>query len=247
MPSMPAFLVAVLLLGGQAAPEVLPRSAWGARPADAAALQAMGPVRHLTVHHTAVPRLRGDGSPEAELRAIQRGHQEQGWGDIAYHFLIAPDGRVFAGRDPAFAAASGTRYLAEAQWRAAPVVTPDLRDPDPAGNRAVGGTLGAGEEATGPRPGRVAGHLTVCLLGDFSDVEPTPAARRTLVALAAHLLQRNGLGPGDLWVHREVAASACPGDRLYAWLRSYPQGPRYAPGPVTDEIARRLEGLRATR
>lgn len=242
---MPAVLLALFLLALQAEPEVLPRASWGARPADPSALQPMGPVRHLTVHHTAVPKLRGDGTPEAELRAIQLGHQGQGWGDLAYHFLISPDGRIFAGRDPAYAAASGTRYLAEAQWKAAPIVTPELREPDPNRNRAVGGTLGVEEAATGPRPGRVAGHLTVCLLGDFSEVEPTPAARRSLVALAARLLHRHGLGAGDLWVHREVAASACPGDRLYTWLRAYPQGARYAPGPVTVEIEQRLASLRA--
>ncbi|MEW6712599.1 MAG: peptidoglycan recognition family protein, partial [Candidatus Riflebacteria bacterium] len=38
---------------------------------------------------------------------------ERKWGDIAYHLLIAPSGKVYEGRDPRFAGDSGTKYDTE--------------------------------------------------------------------------------------------------------------------------------------
>lgn len=245
-PTRTALITLLPVLGHAAppAPEVLPRAAWQAQLAEEStvALRPMGPVKHVTVHHTAVAKPRGDGTPEAELRIIQRGHRDDNrWGDIAYHYLIAADGRIFEGRSTRFAPDSGTRYLTEAQWRANPIVTPDGSHPDPNRNLAVGGAAPVPESVTGPRPGRVQGHLTVCFLGDFMEAEPSEAARRAFVALCAHLLHRHRLSVEDVWLHREVASSACPGNRLYAWLRDYPRGGRYAPGPGLVEVRRRLE------
>lgn len=84
--------------------DIVPRSAWGARSGIASRLDpATVPYRRITVHHTAMgnaPVL--DGSFEAsarELRRIQSSQLNGGkFGDIAYHYLIDPSGRVFEGR-----------------------------------------------------------------------------------------------------------------------------------------------------
>ncbi len=54
-------------------PTILPRSAWQANSEDhrSKSLQPMQTVKHVSVHHTAVNKLRGDGTPEAELQIIQ--------------------------------------------------------------------------------------------------------------------------------------------------------------------------------
>ncbi len=214
-------------------PQILPRSAWEALPEDnrLQVLQPNGEIKHISVHHTAVDKLRGDGSAEAELRIIQRGHRDDNqWGDIAYHYLIAPDGRIFSGRSPQYAPNSGTRYQSESQWREAPIFTQEdvARD---SRNVGIGGTKTLPESATGPRPGHVAGHITICLLGNFMEKEPTDAAKQSFIQLAAYLLQKYQLTISDVWLHREVAATLCPGNQFYAWLRDYPQGERYSLGP----------------
>jgi N-acetylmuramoyl-L-alanine amidase len=51
----------------------------------------------LVVHHTRTTN--DDPSPDATVRAIYAFHADvRGWGDIGYHWVVAPDGRVFAGR-----------------------------------------------------------------------------------------------------------------------------------------------------
>jgi len=226
-----------------AAPEILPRTAWEAAPADvdSGVLKPIGEVRHVTAHHTAVGWLRGD-SAESELQAIQRGHRDDnGWGDIAYHYLIAPDGRIFAGRSPEYAVNSGTRYLSEEQWKRNPIFTPD----DQAATTEklpLGGTQYLPESATGPRPGNVEGHVTICLLGNFMEEEPTDEAKDAFVSLCAYLLQEYDLTIRDVWLHREVASSLCPGDAFYSWLRAYPGGERYSLGEGLRRVAELVGG-----
>ncbi len=224
-------------------PDILPRSAWEAQPEDNRldVLRPNGTIKHISVHHTAVDKLRGNGTPQVELQIIQRGHRDDNhWGDIAYHYLIAPDGRIFAGRSTQYAPNSGTRYLTEAQWRETPIFAGEdvARD---AQNLGVGGTKSLPESATGPRPGHVAGHVTICLLGNFMDVEPTDAAKQSFTQLAAYLLQKYQLTISDVWLHREVAATLCPGNQFYAWLRDFPPGERYSLGPGLKKVQALLE------
>jgi hypothetical protein len=223
-------------------PKILPRSAWSAQPEDhrSKALQPIGNVKHVSVHHTAVDKLRGDGTPEAELQIIQHGHRNDNqWGDIAYHFLIAPDGRIFSGRDPKYAPNSNTRYMSEQQWRRHPIFPAD----DAARNIGAGGATFMSEKETGPRPGHVEGHLTICFLGNFTEVETTNEAKHSFVQLAAYLLHEHKLKIDDVWLHREVASTLCPGNKLYAWLRNYPQGERYSLGTGLELVQLHLAEL----
>lgn len=82
---------------------IVTRNAWGAArevPRHMSPHQA--PWNVITVHHTAMPL--GSNSSlaarSAEMRLIQTAHQNkpEGWGDIGYHFLIDPEGRIFEGR-----------------------------------------------------------------------------------------------------------------------------------------------------
>ena len=90
--------------GGPRVADVLPRSSWGGRAANPRRLTpTSGRWRRITVHHSAneAVSLRGAGQSQSAhtIAGIQAYHMnEKGWGDIGYHFLIDPQGRVFAGR-----------------------------------------------------------------------------------------------------------------------------------------------------
>lgn len=85
--------------------DLLPRRTWGARPELPRRLSlADASWRWITVHHSAMEGARpldGSLSDSAHaIREIQAAHMNGGgYGDIGYHYLIDPAGRVFEGRD----------------------------------------------------------------------------------------------------------------------------------------------------
>ncbi|MGH2710576.1 MAG: peptidoglycan recognition protein family protein [Actinomycetota bacterium] len=75
--------------------ELICRRAWGA-------LKPTGEfkrhkVKRMTVHHSAVLLTDNSDAP-AHFRSHQRGHQDRGWPDIAYHALVDRHGNVYEGR-----------------------------------------------------------------------------------------------------------------------------------------------------
>jgi hypothetical protein len=80
---------------------VQPRSAWNARAADRANVEPMTPIRRLTVHHSALYfRDTRPATCAAQIQLIQNDHmRNRGYGDIGYHFLIDPAGRIWQGRE----------------------------------------------------------------------------------------------------------------------------------------------------
>lgn len=76
-------------------PNILPRSAWGARAPTCRSLT--NPYR-MVVHHTASPT-NDSMTPEQRLRQTQAFHMDtRGYCDIAYNFLMSRDARVWEGR-----------------------------------------------------------------------------------------------------------------------------------------------------
>ena len=83
---------------------VLPRSAWGARPARPNDMTpASGPWKYITVHHSALSATDGTARNRAarDVRTVQNGHMgaSRAYGDVGYHFLIDAGGRVWQGRE----------------------------------------------------------------------------------------------------------------------------------------------------
>jgi len=86
---------------------VIPRSQWGAMPAHYDHMDKnRGGYKRITVHHSAErepPDLNGSiAQSAAAVRSIQKAHmdgKDTGWGDIGYHYVIDPYGRVFEGRE----------------------------------------------------------------------------------------------------------------------------------------------------
>lgn len=80
---------------------VLPRRAWTssgiARPSEA---YPMSGVSRITVHHSGVDSTGIGTQAQAarQIESIRKAHVSNGWADIGYHFIIDPQGRVWAGR-----------------------------------------------------------------------------------------------------------------------------------------------------
>jgi len=83
---------------------VQPRSAWGAATADKGNVVPMQPIDRVTIHHSAMYfRDTRPSTCAAQIQRIQREHMSQrGYGDVGYHFLIDPSGRVWQGRELRF-------------------------------------------------------------------------------------------------------------------------------------------------
>ena len=79
-------------------PGIHRRADWNAAPVRAN-VDPMLPVTHVTVHHTAMDTTATYPKAVAsEIREIQSNHQEKGWADIGYHFIIDAGGGIWEGR-----------------------------------------------------------------------------------------------------------------------------------------------------
>jgi hypothetical protein len=90
------------------APELIEVAAWGGQPTPTA-LPAQH-IHQLTLHHQGSPWA-ADADPAAYLRRLQQWSQlTQRWADIPYHFVIAPDGRIYTARPIALPGDTNTEY-----------------------------------------------------------------------------------------------------------------------------------------
>jgi hypothetical protein len=84
-----------------------PREAWGARDPIVSRMDRHE-IDEITIHHGG-----GNGAPNgpAQFRSWQSWHMDgRGWGDIAYHYIVGKDGRVYTARDSRYAGDTGTNY-----------------------------------------------------------------------------------------------------------------------------------------
>ena len=193
--------------GAPPQPPVVTRAQWGAdetlrKPAP----PLFAPVTKLIVHHTVTTNL--DPDPAATIRAVYSFHtQVRGWDDIGYNFLVDAQGRVYEGRR-ARAYEPGEVPTGE-----------DLQRQGVVGAHAEGANTGS---------------AGIALLGDFTSSMPSPAAMAGLESWLAWKAARHEIDPAgsslykatdgatsrfpNISGHRDVRATDCPGDQLYAAL-----------------------------
>lgn len=87
---------------------IVPRSGWNA--AEPKQFKEHVPVR-ITVHHEGT-RLEVTADAAKKIKAIQTWGMgpDRNWADIPYHFLIAPDGTIYEGRNVFTAGETATEY-----------------------------------------------------------------------------------------------------------------------------------------
>lgn len=192
-------------------PDIVTRAEWGAdesvKRTTGSCQRVFYPVQQLFVHHTA--GINDDPHPAATMRAIYYFHvRQRGWCDVGYNFVIAPDGTIFEGR----------WARSYAPW--------EVHSSENVRDEAV---VGAHVE------GYNSGSVGVSMMGNYSRVPPSPAARRSLAELLAWEADRHDLPPKGTHVyrnpdshlhkrlpyiagHRDAGQTECPGNFLYAAL-----------------------------
>jgi hypothetical protein len=106
-----AALLGLLAMTGCATgrPAIVSRRAWGSKPQAIPESRRQVP-KYVTLHHSG-ELWEGKKTPEDFVRNMQAwGWKDKGWPDLPYHFLIAPDGRIFEGRPVRYEPESNTRY-----------------------------------------------------------------------------------------------------------------------------------------
>ncbi|AEE46637.1 peptidoglycan recognition protein family protein [Cellulomonas fimi] len=190
------------------APGITWRSGWGAAP-QLCAPDVASTLLATVVHHTAGPNTYSTiEEAKAQIRGDQQYHQQaRGWCDIGYNFLVDKWGNIYEGR-----ANSATEPV-------------------------IGVHAGGFNTAT----------LGISMLGDYSSVTPGANQQESVAWLIAWRMSQyhrdpastigyttlggeNSRYPAGTWLalpvvigHRDVAYTACPGERGYStlgWLRT---------------------------
>ena len=106
----------LLLIGAAAStqpgvprPPIVSAKQWGSAPQPIPDARKQVPA-WITIHHAGV-LWEGKTTPDAFVKNMQTwGQKEKNWPDLPYHFLIAPDGRIFEGRAIEYEPESNTKY-----------------------------------------------------------------------------------------------------------------------------------------
>ena len=85
--------------------DVVSRESWGAKAASSGLREH--DIKQITIHHSSDTTT---ATGPALYRIWQSWHQSLGWPDVAYHFIVGRDGRVFEGRSYRAAGDTATEY-----------------------------------------------------------------------------------------------------------------------------------------
>lgn len=220
-------------------PDVITRAEWGAdeslKRTSGGCVRRFFRPQQLFVHHTAGSNF--DDHPAATMRAIYWYHVvRQGWCDVGYSFVISPDGRVFEGR----------WARSYSPW--------EVHDSEDRKNRAVAGAHVSDFNS---------GSVGISVMGNYSQVAPPPAMRRSLAEVLAWEADRHNLKPRGRHTfrnpetgqtrylpyiagHRDAGQTECPGTRLYRKLGAVRRDTRAVMGAGKSETAVTLQAS-ATR
>ena len=210
--------------GAPPQPPVTTRAEWGADESLRKGTPLYAPVTKLVVHHTATTNL--DPDPVSTIRAIYAFHtQVRGWDDIGYNALVDAQGRIYDGR------------------RARSYQPGEVPTGEDLERRGIVGAHAEGVNT---------GSAGIALLGDFTSTMPTQAAMTSLDAWLAWKAARHEIDPQgsslftavggatsrfpNISGHRDVRATDCPGDLLYAALPALRQ--RVAQAGAATRVAR---------
>jgi hypothetical protein len=177
---------------GYPKPSVVSRNSWGADPAQGTLYYHT--VTHLCLHHTAGSHewnSSGFSQCAANVRATQDYHMNLGWADIGYNYLVCRHGLIWEGRQ-------------------------------------------GGDDVVGAHDAHNWGSMGVSGMGYFHppyNHVPTGAILDSLADLFAWKCDQRNIDPlGSGWYygyggnmetiygHRQVGATACPGDELQSRL-----------------------------
>ncbi len=90
-------------------PPIVSAKEWGSTPQPIPESRKQTP-KWITIHHAGV-LWEAKTTPDKFVKNMQVwGQKDKNWPDLPYHFLIAPDGRIFEGRPIEYEPESNTKY-----------------------------------------------------------------------------------------------------------------------------------------
>jgi hypothetical protein len=178
---------------GAPKPLIFTRAQWGARPPRTGYTTTL--AGHIGIHHTATVEDFAASTWEecaARVRAIQTYHIDaQGWNDIGYAYVVCKHGHVFQARED-------------------DDDTTDLQGAHDGFNRGS-----TGISAFGYFHPPVDHQPTEAQLSAIVQLTAWISSRRDIDPLGRTLYPAFGVAVDNIYGHREVSATACPGDHLY--------------------------------
>jgi hypothetical protein len=158
---------------------VIPRSEWARGGVIPARMQRARPYYRITIHHDGMDTFASTDKAAAaqRLEQIRNAHLNrpgEPFGDIGYHYVIDPAGRIWQGRP--------------LEWQGAHVAKTNE------------------------------GNLGICCLGNFMQQRPTQAQLVALDRFVVSQMERYRVSPGNVFTHRELGQTVCPGDNLQPYI-----------------------------
>lgn len=173
------------------APKTIGQEEWRAGLAAPSYTRSFSKVAHLIVHHSATSNRLHDYTNV--VRNIYLLHTEgNGWSDVGYNYLIAPDGTIFEGRDPGHGAQDnvlGAHFCGS--------------------NTGTMGVCLLGEYGSA--------QPSVAMMDALQQLLAWKASKDELDPLAAFYHPANSQ-LGVIAGHRDGCSTECPGDNVYALL-----------------------------
>jgi hypothetical protein len=90
-------------------PPTVSREQWGSEPQPIPDSRKHTP-QFITIHHAGTDWKPGKDAAKFVKAVQQYGQKEKHWPDLPYHFMIAPDGRIFEARPVEYEPESNTKY-----------------------------------------------------------------------------------------------------------------------------------------
>ncbi|MBT8208050.1 MAG: N-acetylmuramoyl-L-alanine amidase [Acidimicrobiia bacterium] len=111
----------------------------------------------MTVHHTAV-RLDRNADAPGQIRGHQAFHQQSGWADLAYHYMVDANGNIYEGRPFSAPGDTFTNYDPAGHFLVCCEGNFDQQDLPEAQVASLAAMLAWGSDAFGISPDTIAGH-----------------------------------------------------------------------------------------
>lgn len=78
-------------------PDLVSRSSWGAEKPKRTKYMRI-PIPRVFIHHTQGDSCSSESTCSEIISDFQKKHKKFGWFDVAWHFLIGGDGKIYVGR-----------------------------------------------------------------------------------------------------------------------------------------------------
>lgn len=191
---------------------IVPRSEWASEPRDVSKLEKHSKgIQQIVLHHSgAAVHLNGD--PKSRINnSIRSWHMEAegggGWGDVAYHYIIDQNGKIYEGRPEKYQGGSFTPYRLDNKLLIC--VLGDYRTIE---ERKTDLKLKLKRELTKEESQKIESEAR------RYGTKLSNSAQSAIVSLVVQKAKQLRVPVDQIKTHRQLAQSSCPGDNYQTWF-----------------------------